>query len=123
MNKTENMAAMLLTLTQSDEWFRLCDSDEGIKEANDNLQIMIDKLAADNPDEMMVSCGRLFAVSVTLAAPLPCSTASGLPTPSAMFPLRASALPCRPSDRAGSRPERRDESSGYQSRGEAFPRL
>jgi len=28
MNKTENMAAMLLTLTQSDEWFRLCDSDE-----------------------------------------------------------------------------------------------
>ena len=53
MNKTENMAAMLLTLTQSDEWFRLCDSDEGIKEANNSLQIMIDKLAADNPDEMM----------------------------------------------------------------------
>jgi hypothetical protein len=53
MNKTENMAAMLLTLTQSDEWFRLCDSDEGIREANDNLQIMIDKLAADNPDELV----------------------------------------------------------------------
>ena len=53
MNKTETMAAMLLTLTQSDEWFRLCDSDEGVSEANDNLQIMIDKLAADNPDEMM----------------------------------------------------------------------
>ena len=49
-NKTENMAAMPLTLTQSDEWFRLCDSDEGIKEANDNLQAIIDKLAADNPD-------------------------------------------------------------------------
>ena len=53
MNKTENMAAMLLTLTQSDEWFRLCDSDEGIREANDSLQVMLDKLAADNPDEMM----------------------------------------------------------------------
>lgn len=53
MNKTENMAAMLLTLTQSDEWFRLCDSDEGIREANDSLQAMIDNLAADNPDEMM----------------------------------------------------------------------
>ncbi len=53
MNKTENMTAMLLTLTQSDEWFRLCDNDEGVREANDNLQIMIDKLAADNPDEMM----------------------------------------------------------------------
>ena len=52
MNKTENMAAMLLTLTQSDEWFRLCGSDEGIQEANDNLQVMIDKLAADNPDEL-----------------------------------------------------------------------
>jgi len=52
MNKTENMTAMLLTLTQSDEWFRLCDSDEGIREANDNLQIMIDKLAADNPAEL-----------------------------------------------------------------------
>ena len=52
MNKTENMAAMLLTLTQSDEWFRLCDSDEGIREANENLQTMIDKLAADNPDEL-----------------------------------------------------------------------
>ena len=37
MNKTENMAAMLLTLTQSDEWFHLCDSDEGVREANDNL--------------------------------------------------------------------------------------
>ena len=53
MNKTENMAAMLLTLTQSDEWFRLCHSDEGIREANDGLQAMIGKLAADNPDEMM----------------------------------------------------------------------
>lgn len=53
MNKTENMAAMLLTLTQSDEWFRLCDSDEGIREANDSLQAMIGKLAADNPEEMM----------------------------------------------------------------------
>ena len=52
MNKTENMATMLLTLTQSDEWFRLCDNDEGIREANDNLQLMIDKLAADNPDEL-----------------------------------------------------------------------
>ena len=52
MNKTENMAAMLLTLTQSDEWFRLCDSDEGIKEANDSLQSMMDRLAADNPDEL-----------------------------------------------------------------------
>lgn len=52
MNKTENMAAMLLTLTQSDEWFRLCDSDEGVREANDNLQTVIDKLAADNPDEL-----------------------------------------------------------------------
>lgn len=47
MNKTENMAAMLLTLTRSDEWFRLCDSDEGIREANNSLQVMIDKLAAD----------------------------------------------------------------------------
>ena len=53
MNKTENMAAILLTLTQSDEWFRLCDSDEGIREANDSLQLMMDKLAAENPDEMM----------------------------------------------------------------------
>ena len=52
MNKTENMATMLLTLTQSDEWFHLCDNDEGIREANDNLQLMIDKLAADNPDEL-----------------------------------------------------------------------
>lgn len=52
MNKTENMAAMLLTLTQSDEWFRLCDNDEGIREANDNLQIIIDKLSADSPDEL-----------------------------------------------------------------------
>lgn len=83
MNKTENMAAMLLALTQSDEWFRLCDSDEGIREANDSLQALIDKLAADNPDEMMESCGRPSAVSVTLAVPLPCSTASGLPIPSA----------------------------------------
>lgn len=53
MNKTENIAAMLLTLTQSDEWFRLCDSDKDIREANNSLQTMIDKLAADNPDEMM----------------------------------------------------------------------
>lgn len=53
MNKTENMAKMLLTLTQSDEWFRLCDSDEGIREADDHLQVILDKLAADNPDEMM----------------------------------------------------------------------
>lgn len=53
MNKTENMATMLLTLTQSEEWFQLCDSDEGIREANDNLQLMMYKLAADNPDEMM----------------------------------------------------------------------
>lgn len=52
-NMTENMATMLLTLTQSDEWFSLCDNDEGIREANDNLQLMMDKLAADNPDEMM----------------------------------------------------------------------
>lgn len=52
MNKTENMASLLLTLTQSDEWFRVCDEDAGIREANDNLQIMIDKLAADNPDEL-----------------------------------------------------------------------
>lgn len=52
MNKTENMAALLLTLTQSDEWFQLCDSDEGIWEANDNLQIVIDKLAADDPNEL-----------------------------------------------------------------------
>lgn len=55
MNKTENIiATMLLAITQSDEWFHLCDSDDmGIKQANSNLQIMIDKLAADNPDEMM----------------------------------------------------------------------
>ncbi len=53
MNKTDNMATVLLTLTQSDEWFRLCDNDEGVREANDNLQSMVDKLAADNPDEMM----------------------------------------------------------------------
>ncbi len=53
MTKTENMAKMLLTLTQSDEWFRLCDNDEGIKEADDHLQVILDKLAADNPDEMM----------------------------------------------------------------------
>ena len=52
MNKTENMAAMLLTLTQSDEWFQLCDSDEGIREANDNLQLMMDKLTAGNPNEL-----------------------------------------------------------------------
>jgi len=52
MNKTENMAKILLTLTQSDEWFRLCDSDKGIREANDDLQIIIDKLATDNPDEL-----------------------------------------------------------------------
>lgn len=53
MNKTENMATMLLTLTQSDEWFQLCDSDEGVREANNGLQSMMDRLAADNPDEMM----------------------------------------------------------------------
>lgn len=52
-NMTESMATMLLTLTQSDEWFRLCGSDEGIREANNNLQLMMDKLAAGNPDEMM----------------------------------------------------------------------
>lgn len=53
MDKIENMTKMLLTITQSDEWFSLCDNDEGIREANDNLQLMMDKLAADNPDEMM----------------------------------------------------------------------
>ncbi len=53
MNKTENMATLLLTITQSEEWFRLCDNDEGIREADDHLQVILDKLAADNPDEMM----------------------------------------------------------------------
>ena len=53
MNKTKNMAAMLLTLTQSDEWFQICDNDEGIREADDLLQAILDKLAADNPDDMM----------------------------------------------------------------------
>lgn len=52
-NLTESMATMLLTLTQSDEWFQLCDNDEGIREADDHLQVILDKLAADNPDEMM----------------------------------------------------------------------
>ena len=52
MNKIENMATLLLALTQNDEWFRLCANDEGIREANDNLQLMMDKLAADNPDEL-----------------------------------------------------------------------
>ncbi len=52
MNNTENMAEMLLTLTQSDEWFRLCDSDEGIREANANLLAMIGKMVADNQDEL-----------------------------------------------------------------------
>ena len=52
-NMTENMATMLLTLTQSDEWFRLCDNDEGIREADNHLQVILDKLAADNPDDML----------------------------------------------------------------------
>lgn len=52
-NMTESMATMLLTLTQSDEWFRLCDNDEGIREADGHLQVILDKLAADNPDDMM----------------------------------------------------------------------
>lgn len=54
MNKSENMAAMLLTLTQSDEWFRLCDSDEGVREANNGLQSIMDRLAAEHisPDDV-----------------------------------------------------------------------
>lgn len=54
---TKNMATMLLTLTQSDEWFRLCDNDEGIRTAEDHLQVILEKLATDNPDEMMEQVG------------------------------------------------------------------
>lgn len=52
MNKTENMAKMLLTLTQSDEWLRVYGNDEGILEANDGIQSIIDKLTADSPNEL-----------------------------------------------------------------------
>jgi hypothetical protein len=52
MDKCENMAKTLLTLTQSDEWFRICSSDKGINEADDRLQAIIEKLASDNPDEL-----------------------------------------------------------------------
>lgn len=52
MSTNDTMARVLLTLTQSDEWFRICDNDNGIAEANAQLQIIIDKLASDNPDEL-----------------------------------------------------------------------
>ena len=40
-------------LKSKEENDNLCDSDEGIRAANDNLQAIIDKLVADNSDEMI----------------------------------------------------------------------